>query len=76
MEDKLDIITIGESLVELSAEEKLKDAEYLYKYYAYFWCFFEAKKKGNVTQGDRGEWSGFDQLKTPRKKERLEKRKK
>ena len=33
MEDKLDIITIGESLVELSAEEKLKDAEYLYKYY-------------------------------------------
>ena len=33
MEEKLDIIAIGESLVELSTDEKLKDAECLHKYY-------------------------------------------
>jgi len=31
--DKLDIITIGECLVEFSTDEKLKDAECLHKYY-------------------------------------------
>lgn len=33
MDEKLDIIAIGESLVELSTEEKLKDAECLHKYF-------------------------------------------
>ena len=33
MEEKLDIIAIGESLVELSTDEKLKDAECLHKYF-------------------------------------------
>lgn len=33
MDNKLDIITIGESLIELSSEEHLKDAEVLKKYY-------------------------------------------
>lgn len=33
MEEKLDIIAIGESLVELSTDEKLKNAECLHKYF-------------------------------------------
>ncbi len=33
MEQKLDIITIGESLIELSSDEKLADTECLHKYY-------------------------------------------
>lgn len=33
MDEKLDIIAIGESLVELSTDEKLKDAECLHKYF-------------------------------------------
>ena len=33
MDEKLDIIAIGESMVELSTDEKLKDAECLHKYY-------------------------------------------
>ncbi len=33
MEEKLDIIAIGESLVELSTDAKLKDAECLHKYF-------------------------------------------
>ena len=33
MEETLDIIAIGESLVELSTDEKLKDAECLHKYF-------------------------------------------
>lgn len=33
MEEKLDVVAIGESLVELSTDEKLKDAECLHKYF-------------------------------------------
>ncbi len=33
MEEKFDIVAIGESLVELSTDEKLKDAECLHKYF-------------------------------------------
>ncbi len=33
MEEKLDIIAIGESLVELSSEERLSNSQCLYKYY-------------------------------------------
>ena len=33
MEEKLDIVTIGECLIELSANAKMKDAGCLYKYY-------------------------------------------
>ena len=32
MDNQLDIITIGESLIELSSEEHLKDADVLKKY--------------------------------------------
>ena len=33
MEEKLDIIAIGECLIELSSNAKMSDAECLYKYY-------------------------------------------
>jgi 2-dehydro-3-deoxygluconokinase len=33
LEESLDIITIGESLIELSSDEKLSDTECLHKYY-------------------------------------------
>ena len=33
MDEKLDIVAIGESLIELSSDTKLSCAECLYKYY-------------------------------------------